>query len=200
MDSFEFNKFAGAVLGTVLVVFVVNMFAGAVFSPVKPEKPGFVVEVEEPESDTAKKEEKPKVDVMAMLAAADPAKGEKLHSRCAACHTFNKGGDAKVGPNLWGIVNRPIGSVEGFKYSKGMEAFREGQTWTFEHLNDFLIKPSALVKGTTMNFPGLKKPKDRADILVYLRSLADSPAPLPEAKAATGDAGTGATEKKAESE
>ena len=106
-------------------------------------------------------------------------KGKKVARKCAACHSFDEGGANKVGPNLWNVVMRKAGSVEGFKYSSAMTEFGADHSWTFEELNDFLAKPKAHLPGTSMTFAGLKKPDDRADVLAYLRSLSDSPAPLP---------------------
>ena len=114
-----------------------------------------------------------------MLAKADPARGQALTKVCATCHTFDKGGAAKVGPNLYNVVDRAKGSEAGFAYSDAMKA--KGGKWTFEDLNTFITNPKAFVDGTKMGFGGEPDPEKRADIIVYLRSLSDSPAPLPAA-------------------
>ncbi|MCP5367228.1 MAG: cytochrome c family protein [Hyphomicrobiales bacterium] len=114
---------------------------------------------------------------LAMIGDADVDKGRKLFKKCAACHTPDQGGKNKVGPNLWDIVGRPKASHEGFKYSDGMQG--KGGEWTFEDLNHFLAKPKDFVPGTKMAFAGLKKDGDRAEVLAYLRTLSDSPKPLP---------------------
>lgn len=118
---------------------------------------------------------------VAMLASADPAKGETIAKRCAACHTFDKGGANKVGPHLYGVVNRPVASVEGYNYSDAMKKFSENgtKTWTFQELDTYLIDPKKHVPGTKMVFPGLKKDDERANVIAYLRALSDQPAPLP---------------------
>ena len=108
------------------------------------------------------------------LAAADPARGEKLFRKCAACHTAGKGERRKIGPNLWGIVGAPVGAREGFRYSKAMAAF--GGIWTPERLDAYLTKPRALVKGGSMSFAGLKRGRDRADVIAFLNRMGDSPA------------------------
>ena len=117
------------------------------------------------------------VSLAALLAVADPAKGEKGFKKCAACHTVGNGGKNKVGPNLWNIVNRPIAAVDGFGYSDAMAGL-EG-AWDFERLNAFLSDPKGDVPGTKMAFRGITKDGARADVLAYLRSLSDAPADLP---------------------
>ena len=112
-----------------------------------------------------------------LLAAATPKAGKKVSRKCAACHTFDKGGKKRIGPNLWNIVGADVASREGFKYSKGMVAF--GGKWTYERLDAYLTKPRKVVKGGKMSFVGLKKPKDRAAIIAFLRTMADEPLPLP---------------------
>ena len=117
------------------------------------------------------------VPILAMIANADIDAGKKLSKKCAACHSFNAGGPNKVGPNLWNVLNREMGQVDGYKYSKALMAF--GGKWDYSSLNQFLLKPKEYMKGTKMNYAGLKKEKDRANILLWLRSLADTPANLP---------------------
>jgi cytochrome c len=117
---------------------------------------------------------------LGLLASADLAKGEKVGKKCVACHNFNEGGKNKVGPGLYDIVNRPIASVDGFGYSGALKTYAAEKTWTYEELNGFLYKPKAHVKGTSMGFAGLKKTADRANMIGYLRTLAASPAALPE--------------------
>ena len=113
-------------------------------------------------------------DLEARLAGADPARGKKVFRKCAACHTVEKGGARKIGPNLWGIVGAPAGAREGFRYSKAMTAF--GGSWTPERLDAYLAKPRAVVKGGSMSFAGLKRDRDRADVIAFLNGMSDSPA------------------------
>lgn len=117
--------------------------------------------------------------VLAMLASADVAQGEKIGKVCATCHTFNKGGANGIGPNLYGIIGHPKAGHDGFAYSEGMKA--KGGTWTMSDLNHFMWKPKVYVEGTKMTFVGLKKPEDRAAVIAWLRTLSDSPAALPSA-------------------
>lgn len=117
--------------------------------------------------------------VARLLASADLERGKKLARRCVQCHTLNKGGANKLGPNLYGVLGRDRGSHEGFSYSSGMKSV--GGKWTFESIYAFLRKPNGVVKGTKMTFK-MPKPEDRANLLLFLRTLADSPLALPVPK------------------
>jgi len=104
-------------------------------------------------------------------------KGEKLFKKCGACHSYNKGGKSKVGPNLWNLINRPKGSINDFSYSKTLSEF--GGKWTFEELSEFLYKPKQYIENTKMNFAGLKETEDRANLILFIREKSDEPVPLP---------------------
>jgi cytochrome c len=193
MDSFEINKLIGAFLGTVFVIFTITLASDALFAVHAPEKPGFIIEAAEGGAEAGSQAAAPAEDVAAtvlpMIASANPDAGANTFKKCQACHDGTKGGPNKVGPNLWGVVDRPIASHEGFSYSGAMKEFSEGgqKHWTFENLAHFLHGPKAFVPGTAMAFAGVKKAQDEADLLAFLRTLADSPAPLPEAAPAAGD-------------
>lgn len=185
MDSFEFNKIAGALLATCLTVLVLNITAGVIFAPESPAKPGFEIAVAgKPEAGGkaatagAGAAEEP---IEKLLASASIERGEAAVKKCATCHTFDKGGPNRVGPNLWGVVGRAKGSVAGFAYSANMKG--KGGEWTIEDLNIFLTNPKAFVAGTSMSFAGVPKGGERADILAFLNSKSDAPKPLPSAKA-----------------
>jgi cytochrome c len=182
MDTFEFNKIAGAVLGTLLITLGVSIVAEEVFHSEQPEKPGYAIAVAEPESGGATAEAPAAVPIAVRLKTADAQRGEATAKPCLACHTFDKGGQNKVGPNLWNVVGRAIASHEGFAYSDALKA-KSNETWTFEMLDSFTHDPKAFAPGTKMTYAGLKKDQPRADVIAYLRSLSDSPAPLPEAPA-----------------
>ena len=183
MDSFEINKMIGALLGVVFVVFSVSIISDSIFAAPVPEKEGFLIEATEPEEGGAK-EVVEEVPIATLLASADAEAGVTVFKKCTACHTTENGGANKVGPNLWNIVNRPVASHEGFSYSSAMKAFAEGGTvWDYDNLDHFLASPKGLVKGTAMGFAGVKKPEERANLIAYLRTLSDSPAPLPEVPA-----------------
>jgi cytochrome c len=179
MDSFEFNKIAGAVLGTLLLVLGLKNLSGVVFHSEAPEKPGFMIAAAEADTGEAKPADAgPAASIGTLLASADKAKGEATAKACAACHDFTKGGPNKVGPNLWDVVERPIASEAGFAYSEALKAHTD-KTWTYDALNTWLLSPSADFKGTKMSFSGLKKDTDRANVIAYLASLSDSPKPFP---------------------
>ncbi len=154
------------------------MLADAIFTQSKPAKSGYAL----PTAQTAAAAEAgakpaPEVPLPDLLAKADPKKGEADTKPCQACHSFEKGAGVKIGPPLWGVVDRPKGSVAGFDYSAGMKA--KGGNWTFEDLNSFITDPKAFVNGTKMAFAGVPEAGKRADILAYLRTLSDSPVSLP---------------------
>lgn len=117
--------------------------------------------------------------ILALLATASVEQGQKLGKACAACHAFDKGGANKVGPGLWGVVNAEKAHHAGFSYSSALSD--KGGKWTYADLNHFLWKPKDFVPGTKMTFAGLKKAEERAAVIAWLRTLADSPAPLPGA-------------------
>ena len=111
-------------------------------------------------------------DPESLLAAADPDRGKKVFRKCVLCHTVEKDGGKKLGPNLWGIVGTPVAAREGFSYSKAITAF--GGNWTLERLDAYLKKPREFVKGTSMIFVGLKKENDRVDVIAYLNRMSDN--------------------------
>jgi cytochrome c len=180
MNSFEFNKIAGAVLGTALLVFGLKELSGFVYGTHAPEKPGFAVEVAEAATEGEKPAEDaaPAVSLGTMLASADATKGQTVFKACGACHDGSKGGPNKVGPNLWGIVGRNHGIHEGFSYSEAMAALKD-KPWDYAALNEFLTNPKKAIPGTKMAYGGLKKDDDRANLLAYLQTLSDSPVPFP---------------------
>jgi cytochrome c len=186
MESFEVNKLLGALLGTLFVVMTLGIVSDGIFSSPAPEKPGFeIVATEQPAAGgqaAGGGQQAADQPIAPLLAKADAKAGETIFKKCQACHDGTKGGPNKIGPNLWGVVDRPIASHEGFSYSSGMKEFSQNSSvkWDYEHLSKFLTSPKADVKGTAMTFAGLKKPEDRANVIAYLRTLADSPPPLPQ--------------------
>ncbi|MFC6050888.1 c-type cytochrome, partial [Methylobacterium hispanicum] len=203
MDSFELNKVAGAVLGAVLFAVGSGFVAELIYHPKPAGKAGY--ELPEPQPESGAPSEAAKVEPVAVrLASANVEKGQGGTKACQACHSFEKGGPNKVGPDLWEIVERPKASHGGFEYSAGLK--EKGGAWTYEDLDHFLASPKGFIKGTKMAFAGISSPQERANVIAYLRTLADSPKPLPaadkaeakpaEAKPAEGKAAEGKPEAK----
>ncbi|MBC2771253.1 cytochrome c family protein [Rhizobium sp. AQ_MP] len=187
MNSYT-NMGVGAFLGTVFVLMSVSIASEGIFHSETPEKEGFAIVAEE----AAPAEAAPEAaatPIAVLLASADAAAGETVFKKCASCHTVDKGGANKVGPNLYGLVDRPIASHEGFSYSAAMTEFSKGgsELWTWDHLNEFLLAPKQHIPGTAMGFAGIKKDDERANLIVYLHTMADSPVPLPTPDAAPAD-------------
>ena len=186
MDSFEVNKIAGAVLGTLLFVMATGFLAEAIYHPIEDRGPGYALP--EPGAEGAGEataEAAPAVSLATLLASADATAGAAAVKKCQSCHDFSEGGPNKTGPNLFGVVGRPIGSHEGYTYSAGMEEHHaKGDVWSYENLNAFLTNPKGFTPGTKMSYSGDKDDKDRANILAYLQTLSANPVPFPTADAA----------------
>lgn len=199
MNSYT-NMGVGALLGTVFVLMSVSIASEGIFHAEAPEQEGFAIVAEETAEAGAAPEAEAATPIAVLLASADATAGEAVFKKCASCHTVDKGGANKVGPNLYGLVDRPIASHEGFSYSAAITEFSKGgsELWTWDHLNEFLTAPKKHIPGTAMGFAGIKKDDERANLIMYLHTMADTPVPLPSPEAAAAPAAEGAAPAPAE--
>ena len=179
MDSFEWNKIAGAVLGTVIFIFVVRLIGEAVYEAPEPAKPGYVVEgvVEDAAAGKAAPTEEVVPDFGTVLAKADVAAGKAVSARCEQCHDLAKGGVNKIGPAMWGVIGRARATEAGFSYSSAMMASHD--PWTFAQLFKYIKAPAIMVPGTKMSFAGIRSADERINLIAYLRTQSDAPVAIP---------------------
>jgi len=171
-NAYQINKILGLVLGTALFLQAVHIIDGT-FIP----KPGSGVAVKEEQPAEAAAGAQ---SLDSLLASASAEHGEQIAKQCEICHNVQEGQGPKVGPDLYGIVDRPVASAAGFNYTPAMKA--KGGKWTFAALNKWLTNPRADVPGTAMTFAGLSSEKQRADVIAYLDTLSKNPVPLPKAQ------------------
>ena len=179
MDSFELNKVAGAALGALLFAVGSGFVAELIYHPKPAGAAGYALP--EPQAKAAGAAPEAKAEPLPIrLASASADKGQSAAKKCTSCHSFDKGGPNKVGPHLWGVVERQKAHESGFEYSAALK--EKGGAWTYDDLDHFLTNPKGYAAGTKMAFAGITSPTERADVIAYLRTLADTPAPLPAAE------------------
>ena len=184
MDANEVNKVAGALLGMLTLAMGIGFLSGALVHQKPIKKAGY----ELPDASAAGTSggAAPAAAAAAepiakRLASADVKKGETASKKCASCHQFTKEGKNGQGPLLWNVVARQKGAAAGFNYSNALkERAGKGEKWDFEALDAFIANPKGYLAGTSMAYAGIGRPDERADLIAYLRSLSDSPAPLPQ--------------------
>lgn len=173
MNSFEFNKIFASLLTALLVAMIVHLFSDELISPEKLHKNIYLIDVpkEVPgEGVTPKKETLQ--PITPLLLKADVTRGEKLTEKlCGQCHTFKQGEHNKTGPNLFGIVGGQFAHLANFAYSKIFQEKHSAEKWDEEKLNQYLYSPRAMMKGTKMAFAGIRKDDERADVILFLKSL-----------------------------
>jgi cytochrome c len=181
MNAYELNKIFGAVVSSILAVTVIGFLANMLVSPRQLEKSVLDIKVAdaEPAAGGAAAAAAPAAldPIAPLLAKADAEAGKAVTKNCTSCHSFDKGGKNGVGPNLWDVVGNKQAHIAGFGYSPALQA--AGGTWDYEKMNAFLANPKAAVPGTRMAFAGLRRADDRANLIAYMRTLSDSPKPLP---------------------
>tara|TARA_B110000196_G_C20974368_1_gene580297 strand:+ start:197 stop:763 length:567 start_codon:yes stop_codon:yes gene_type:complete len=188
MSGLEVNKILASIILALLVVTVIDHLGDLIVDVEHHEMEETAYKIDVPETGDAISSSTPKVEVIEpissliepispLLANASLEKGSKIFKKCSSCHNYEKGSANKVGPNLWNLINRPKADVTGFAYSKELAEF--GGEWSYEELGEFLYKPKKYIKGTKMNFAGLKKVQDRANLILFLREQSENPIPLP---------------------
>ena len=172
------NKILVSIIFTLILVLGINKITNIIYHVEKPETPAFQINVTTVASSETQKssDSSQDGDIMALFASVSAAEGAKIFSKCKACHSITKGGDNKIGPALWNVLGRQVGSIENYKYSKAMAAY--GKIWSFEEMDGFLIKPKDWIKGTKMSFAGIKNAKDRAAVILYMNENTENPLPL----------------------
>ena len=172
------NKIIVSIVFAIILVLGINKITDVIFYVEKPEKSAYQVAnvtatTTSTETSSASSESG---NIMALFASTNAAEGAKVFKKCAACHSIVEGGANKIGPALWGVLGRKVGSVADYKYSKALVAY--GKNWSFEEMNGFLIKPKDWIKGTKMSFAGLKNAKDRASVILYMNENSSNPLPI----------------------
>ena len=174
------NKIIVSIIFAIILVLGINKITNAIFYVEKPEKSAYqVASVTTTVSSTAAETgsvNSESGNIMALFASTSAVDGAKVFKKCAACHSIAQGGGNKIGPALWGVLGRQTGSLPDYKYSKAMAA--HGKKWSFDEMNNFLIKPKDWIKGTKMSFAGLKQAKDRAAVILYMNEKTNNPLQL----------------------
>ena len=174
------NKIIVSIVFAVILIIGINKITDIIFYVEKPKKSAYQIAGTSTAASTQMSSESSDdvamEDIITLLASSTAADGGKVFKKCVACHSIAKGGGNKIGPALWGVLGRQAGSISDYKYSKAMVEY--GKRWSFEEINNFLIKPKDWIKGTKMSFAGLKNAKDRAAVILYMNENTDSPLPL----------------------
>ena len=181
MSGIEFNKIIASVIIALILFVVLGIIGNLLINPDREMvETAYKIEIEESQSAKSSSNDSLSTEIESInsfLINASLENGQKISKKCSTCHNYSKDSKSKVGPNLWNIINKPKGEIQGFAYSKAL--IDHGGKWTYEELNGFIYNPKKYIPGTKMNFAGLKNAQDRADLIYWLREHSDSPAPLP---------------------
>ncbi len=185
-ENFEFDKIVIAISIALFSIVMSSNMGNIFYIPQKtPIKKGYEIEVTDASATTA---EAPQglpdvLDMALIMANTDVEAGKQIFNKCAVCHTIGKGEANKIGPNLWGIVSAKVARHDEFAYSPAMKKHAgEIVAWSYEELYRYLYSPKQHVPGTKMAFAGIKKDNERANLIAYIRTMADNPLPLPASK------------------
>ena len=173
------NKIIVAIVMVIILVMGINKLANVVYFVEKPETPSYQIDKTIIVADSSVEDSnvsEQSGDIMALFASVSIEDGAKVFKKCAACHSISKGGANKIGPALYNVIGRKAGAITSYKYSKAMAAY--GKNWSPEEMNGFLIKPKDWIKGTKMSFAGIKDPKQRAAVILYMNINNDNPLKL----------------------
>jgi len=182
MSGLEVNKILASIILAILIIILIGYLSNIIVETEHEENKESAYKIDIPESNLSNMtsiatNEESIESISELLKNASLEKGEKIFKKCGSCHNYKKDSKSKVGPNLWNVINRSKASINGFAYSKALLDL--GGSWTFQELNEFLYRPNEYIKGTKMNFSGLKKVEDRANLILWLRQHSDNPATLP---------------------
>ena len=172
--GYEIQKILTAILLVILVFFGIGVVSDQIFEN---DENIVAYKVDAPEGSAVKTVTATDVDISSLLALGDVDYGKNVFKKCSACHSIKEGGKNNIGPKLWSVMFRPVGSIPDYKYSKALSDYKKN--WNWEEMNGFLLKPSSWIKGNKMGFAGLKKDKDRASVILYLNQNSSNPKELP---------------------
>ena len=180
MSGLEFNKIIASIIIAIILFVLIGYIGNYLIKIENPEQTAYIIEIPEISNEAANQtvsEGEVLEPIAALLMNASLNNGEKIYKKCGTCHNYKKDSKSKVGPNLWNLINRPKGGLDGFAYSKAL--IDHGGKWTYEELNNFLYNPKKYIEGTKMNFAGIKNAQDRADVIFWMRQHSDNPVSLP---------------------
>lgn len=171
MNGFELNKIVASILLASLIAMLIGMVANILYKPtLNPAYRGYSVATTGHSATPEQGVVEVVVDIEALIKTANAEAGREAIKKCISCHSFDKGGANKVGPNLWNIAGKEKASTVGYKYSSALTAL--GGKWDDADLFHFLQKPAKYAPGTKMTFAGISKPEDIANIIAFLKQIA----------------------------